>query len=168
MCWATLLTPTMGVGKLRILWRYLVDWSRPCWWWSQQTLPPPWQSWTSLVRRPSHPCCCGMPISWRAILLWQVTQRQVKVVRWTLVEHHNTDRMAVELETTVAICDSGEDGAIWRTQSLPENMALQMLDRHREDEHGQQIHHAFSKTLNFSTDSGNGIKGFWRNWCWQT
>ena len=46
--------------------------------------------------------------------------------------------MSVELVCTAQQCTAGVDGARWKTQKLPESLALQTLDRHLLG-HGQQI-----------------------------
>ena len=50
--------------------------------------------------------------------------------------------MAVELECSAVECDSGAEGARWKTQPLTEQLAIQVLDRHLLVVHGQQVHQA--------------------------
>ena len=44
----------------------------------------------------------------------------------------------VQLECTFGACAEGPEGTKWKTQSLPESLALQMLDRHLVN-HGMQM-----------------------------
>ena len=43
----------------------------------------------------------------------------------------------VQLECTVVDCDHGADGARYKTQALEEQVAMQMLNNHREDTHAR-------------------------------
>ena len=47
--------------------------------------------------------------------------------------------MPTQLECTAQGCNNGEGGAQWKTPALEAQYALEMLDGHRADVHGQQV-----------------------------
>ena len=53
--------------------------------------------------------------------------------------HIVIDEMTTMLECPHQECNHGEGGARWRTQPLPENNAMDMMDFHMDDLHGQQL-----------------------------
>lgn len=53
--------------------------------------------------------------------------------RW-LVEDVNM--LDLTMECTVPTCKLGAGGAVWKTTPMPADIAMQLLDRHRQDNHG--------------------------------
>ena len=69
--------------------------------------------------------------------------------------------MSVELECTVTDCVSGEDGSRWKSQPLPDTIALQVLDRHLLVVHGQQVQGNGGGQRREESDSGGALKPKW-------
>ena len=49
------------------------------------------------------------------------------------------DEMSVELDCTAQVCDSGGEGAPWKSPPLTEAIAIQMLDHQIAGVHGQHF-----------------------------
>ena len=69
--------------------------------------------------------------------------------------------MSIELQCTAADCVSGEDGSRWKSQPLPDTIALQVLDRHLLVVHGQQLQGNGGGQRREESDSGGALKPKW-------
>ena len=70
-------------------------------------------------------------------------------------------KMSVELQCTAVDCVSGEDGSRWKSQPLPDTIALQVLDRHLLVVHGQQVQGNGGGQRREESDSGGALKPKW-------